>query len=244
MMGASKVGLVMFLPGCWMGSFGRNWKVSTTMKLLSINVAQPKVIVSNGKSVETGIFKMPVAGRVHVGWQNIEGDRQADLSVHGGPDKAVYAYSWENVLYWQQILRRNDLRPGTFGENLTVEGLPEQEVAIGDELEVGSARFRVTQPRFPCYKLGIALGIENFDKTFQASGRTGFYLRVLQEGSLEAGERITLIGNHETVRVTIAEFATLVRTRRVTKEQLQRVLALQALPPSRRSWVEKKLKRS
>src|SRR5690349_5669149 len=119
------------------------------MKLISINVAEPKWIVSGRHEVETGIFKEPVSGPVKVRRLNLEGDRQADLSVHGGENKAVYAYSWQNIGHWKKVLKRNDLGPGSLGENLTVEGLLDTDVSIGDQLEIGTARFRVTQPRFP-----------------------------------------------------------------------------------------------
>ena len=157
------------------------------MKVLSINVAEPRVLTVAGERVETGIFKTPVRGRIHVGTLNLEGDRQADISVHGGPDKAVYVYSWENTLFWRQALKREGLGPGSFGENLTVEELREGEVAIGDELRIGTARFQVTQPRLPCFKLALAMDLPDFPKTFLESGRTGFYLRVLEEGEIQSG---------------------------------------------------------
>lgn len=176
------------------------------MELLSINVAVPKTVVANGRRVETGIFKQPVSGPVRVGTLNLDGDRQADLSVHGGANKAVYVYSWKNVEHWRKFLQRDDLHPGSFGENLTVDELTDTEVSIGDVLEIGTARFQVTQPRLPCYKLGIALGQPDFVKIFEEGGRNGFYLRVLTEGMIQAGDKIQRISDGGANKVSVAEF--------------------------------------
>lgn len=207
------------------------------MKLISVNVSLPKVILAGQLEVETAIFKMPVDGPVKVGRLNIEGDRQADLSVHGGEFKAVYAYSRQNIEYWKKFLRRDDLRPGSFGENLTVDGLLDPEVYIGDELEIGSARFRVTQPRFPCFKLGIAMGQKEFIKTFDDSGRNGFYLSVLQEGVIEAGQEIQRIANPNPETITVAEFADIYRSRnvagqRTTSSMIRQMLQEGGIPDS------------
>ena len=203
------------------------------MKLLSVNVSLPKVVTASGERVETGIFKKPVGGPVRVRTLNLEGDLQADLSVHGGPDKAVYVYSWKNLEYWREALRRDDLGPGTFGENFTVDGLLENEVSIGDELEIGTARFLVTQPRLPCFKLGIALGRPDFPKAFHHSGRNGFYLRVLREGTVEAGDAIRKIEPSNGPGMTIAEFVRIATSKSFTAGELDRLLSLSALP---RSW--------
>ncbi len=211
------------------------------MRLLSVNVAQPTEVLVGGRQITTSILKHPVKGLVEVKKLNLQGDRQADLTVHGGPDKAVYVYSWNNALYWSQSLQRDDLRPGTFGENLTVDDLGEEDVAIGDNLVIGTATLQVTQPRRPCYKLGIALGIQGFQETFLASGRTGFYLRVLQEGALSEGDSITLVGNAEVTRVTVAELAQILHTRQATDAQVARILSLRSLPESWKSWVKRKL---
>jgi MOSC domain-containing protein YiiM len=200
------------------------------MKVISINVAMPRVVSAHGKQVETGIFKAPVSGPVVVGNLNLEGDGQADLSVHGGPDKAVYLYSWDNILHWKKALQREDLGPGSFGENLTVEGLGEDEVAIGDEFAVGTARFMVTQPRLPCFKLALALETPSITKTFLESGRTGCYLRVIQEGVIQAGDPIYPLPSRESARVTIAEYVELYRSKSATRDQVRRVLSLAALP--------------
>jgi MOSC domain-containing protein YiiM len=207
------------------------------MKVLSINVAMPRVANIHGKEVETGIFKTPVAGPVVVGELNLAGDGQADLSVHGGPDKAVYVYSWDHILHWKQALRRDDLGPGSFGENLTVEGMGEDEVAIDDEFAIGTARFVVTQPRLPCFKLALALETPSIPKTFLESGRTGYYLRVLQEGTLQAGDPIYPLPSRESARGTIAEFVKLYRVKRATREQINRILRLGALPQDWKDWL-------
>ncbi|HLY61654.1 MAG TPA: MOSC domain-containing protein [Terriglobia bacterium] len=190
------------------------------MNLISINVAVPKVVIAGKQEVSTAIFKTQVTGPVRVGKLNLEGDRQADLSVHGGEHKAVYAYSWQNIEYWKKFLHRDDLRPGSFGENLTVDGLLDTEVSIGDELQIGSARFRVTQPRFPCFKLGIAMGQKKFIKTFDDSGRNGFYLSVLQEGVIEAGNEIRRIANTNPEAITVAEFVKLYQYSRAHGENI------------------------
>ena len=210
------------------------------MKLLSINVSLPRAVSVHGKEVETGIFKIPVSGPVVARQLNLEGDGQADLTVHGGPDKAVYLYPWENVLFWRKELRRQDLGPGSFGENLTAEGLSEKEVAIGDEFAIGTARFVVTQPRLPCFKLALALETPSITKTFLESGRTGFYLRVLQEGTLQAGDPIYPLPSHEPVRITIAEFVELYRAKRASRDQIRKILSLAALPEDWKTWLTSK----
>ncbi len=161
------------------------------MKLLSVNVAQPREVEYKGKRVSTGIFKRPVAGPVMLHWEGLEGDGQADLSVHGGVDKAAYAYPIEHYAYWAEALGRDDFSPGQFGETLTIEGVLEDDIAIGDRLRIGGALLEVSQPRTPCFKLGIKMGIEGFPRQFQESGRVGFYLRVIEEGPLCAGDAIS-----------------------------------------------------
>jgi len=214
------------------------------MELLSINVAIPKVVTAYSRRVETGIFKQPVIGPVRVGTFNLEGDRQADLSVHGGANKAVYVYSWKNIEHWKKFLERDDLHPGSFGENLTLDDLADTEIFIGDELLIGTARFEVSQPRFPCYKLGIALGRPDVVKAFEESGRNGFYLRVLQEGTIRAGDKITRIANDEPGTVTIAEFANIYRARnaqgsKISSAEIARLLRLKALPEAVKSPLRK-----
>ncbi|MGD1101777.1 MAG: MOSC domain-containing protein [Terriglobia bacterium] len=200
------------------------------MKVVSINVALPRVVSVHGKQIETGIFKIPVSGPIAVNKLNLQGDGQADLAVHGGPDKAVYLYSWDNILHWKKAWQRDDLGPGSFGENLTVEGLGENEVALGDEFAIGTACFVVTQPRLPCFKLALALETPSIPKTFLESGRTGFYLRVLHEGALQAGDPIYPLPSREPAKVTIAEFVELYRIQRATRDQIRKILSLAALP--------------
>src|SRR6266436_7492816 len=163
------------------------------MKLLSVNVGLPREVEWNGKIIRTSIFKAPVSGRVRVAQLNVEGDRQSDLSVHGGIDKAVYAYPSEHYPFWRAELPGIDLPWGAFGENLTTEGLMEDSVHIGDRFRIGSAELVVTQPRMPCFKLGIRFGRPDMVKRFLRSGRTGFYLRVSQEGEVAPGDAITVV---------------------------------------------------
>ena len=171
------------------------------MKLVSVNVAEPVQVVAGNARVLTGIFKSPISGPVAVRRRNLAGDRQADLRVHGGLDKAVYAYPHEHYAHWQAELGRDDFSWGQFGENLTTEGLLENDVRIGDRYAIGSCLLEVSQPRFPCYKLGIRMNDPAFVKQFFASRRVGFYLRVIGEGTLEAGEAIERVAaGTETIR--------------------------------------------
>jgi MOSC domain-containing protein YiiM len=160
------------------------------MTLISINVGLPREIIHRGQAITTGIFKVPVAGPVWVGRLNLAGDGQADLRVHGGVDKAVYVYPFENYAFWAGELGRHDFSHGQFGENFTTRGLLEDEVNIGDVFRIGVARVQVTQPRSPCFKLGIRMGDENFPLRFATVNRTGFYLRVLEEGMVQTGDTI------------------------------------------------------
>lgn len=167
------------------------------MMLISVNVGRPRRLRAGGRVITTAIFKEPVTGPVCVRRYNLDGDRQADQRVHGGADKAVYAYPFEHYAFWAQALGRTDLAPGFFGENLTVAGLLEGEVAIGDVLRVGEAVLEVSQPRTPCYKLGLRAGSDDFPARFAESLRCGFYLRVLTEGRVQAGEPIVRIAREE-----------------------------------------------
>ncbi|MCC6797241.1 MAG: MOSC domain-containing protein [Candidatus Hydrogenedentes bacterium] len=163
------------------------------MRLVSLNLSMPKVVSGPQGPVETGIFKEPVDGRIAVRKTNLDGDGQADLRFHGGLEKAVYAYPVEHYAYWMQELQRERMPFGLFGENLTTEGLLESDVCIGDCLKIRTAVFQVTQPRVPCFKLGIKMGDPMFVKRFLRSRRSGFYLRVLQEGELGAGDSIEIV---------------------------------------------------
>jgi MOSC domain-containing protein YiiM len=161
------------------------------MKLISLNVSRPKAVAAGGgQTVLTGIFKEPVQKRVMLRTLDLDGDGQADLTVHGGPDKAVYVYPFEHYDFWQRTLKREKFQFGQFGENFTVEGMSEDTVHIGDVYRVGSAVVQVTQPRLPCYKLALKMEMPTFPNLFLSSGRSGFYLRVLQEGEVGAGDEI------------------------------------------------------
>jgi MOSC domain-containing protein YiiM len=163
------------------------------LKVLSVNVGRPRPVPTADGLVLTGIFKEPVAGRVRVGALGLDGDGQADLSVHGGETKAVYAYPSEHYAWWRADLARDDLHWGAFGENLTTEGLLEHDLGIGDRLRVGTAELVVTQPRIPCFKLGIRLERPDVVKRFLHSARSGFYFRVEREGELGAGDAIEIL---------------------------------------------------
>src|SRR6185503_20474170 len=163
------------------------------MKLISVNVGLPRDVIWHDKHVTTGIFKHPVEGRVALKKFNLDGDRQADLSVHGGEYKAVYCYPIEHYDYWKQELLGRELPMAVFGENFTTQGLTEDAGHIGDEFAIGSAQVVVTQPRLPCYKLGVRFQSDGMVKRFLASGRTGFYLAVTREGDVGAGDDINLI---------------------------------------------------
>ena len=160
------------------------------MKVISVNVGMPRIVEFRGEPVATGIFKEPVTGEVKVNEFNLEGDGQADLRVHGGLYKAVYVYPSENYGFWREQLPGVELPWGAFGENLTIDGLLESDVRPGDRLRIGSAEFAVTQPRYPCYKLGIKFGRSDMVRRFAKSGLTGFYLSVAKTGELQAGDTI------------------------------------------------------
>lgn len=161
-------------------------------RIVSVNVGVPRSVEWNFEKVTTGIFKEPVAGRLTARKLGLDGDKQADLRVHGGPEKALYAYPSEHYDYWRRELSRAAFPWGMFGENLTTQGLMEDTVRLGDEFRIGNAKVGVTQPRFPCYKLGIKFGAMAMVRKFQASGRSGFYLSVLEEGDVGAGDEVEL----------------------------------------------------
>jgi MOSC domain-containing protein YiiM len=190
--------------------------------------------------VQTGIFKTPTHGRVRVRTLNLEGDRQADLSVHGGPDKAIYAYPSEHYDYWRGEFPNMQLPWGMFGENFTTTGLLEQTVNIGDQFRVGSAMAMVTQPRVPCYKLAAKFGREDIVKRLLASGRSGFYLKVVQEGEVEAGDAIEPISRDHHA-VTVAEVARLYRDGTDQISLLQRAVQVEALPENWREHFQHRL---
>jgi MOSC domain-containing protein YiiM len=196
----------------------------------------------NGEPVSTGIFKEPVEGRVTLRRLNLDGDRQADLSVHGGLTKAVYVYPSEHYNFWKVELREMKLPPGSFGENFTTAGLHEDEVNIGDKFRIGSALVRVTEPRMPCYKLGIRFGRTDIIKKFLASERTGFYLSVLQEGEVGAGDDIELI-ERDKQAVRISDITRLFARGKRNTQLLRRAIDLEALPESWRQHFRQQLER-
>jgi len=210
------------------------------VKLVSVNVGLPKEVHRRGRTVRTSIWKTPAEGPVRVNRLNLEGDQQSDLSVHGGPEKAVYVYPSEHYDYWRRELPGMDLPWGAFGENFTTEGLLEEDVRIGDRLQVGSAEFVVTQPRMPCYKLGIRFGRDDMVKRFLQSGRTGFYLAVLREGEAVSGApiRFTRRSDHD---VTVADIAALYTQDAYNQILLRRAVDLPLLPESWRDYFRKRL---
>src|SRR5215471_10322099 len=167
------------------------------MKLISLNTGRPRDVDVHGRIVRTSIWKSPRAGRLYVSSLNIAGDQQSDLASHGGTYKAVYCYPSEHYEYWRRELPDTDLPWGVFGENLTTDGLLETDVRIGDRLAIGSAQFLVTQPRQPCFKLGIRFGRDDMVRRFVASGRSGFYVRVVHEGDIAAGDSIRFVERSE-----------------------------------------------
>jgi MOSC domain-containing protein YiiM len=210
------------------------------MKVLSVNVGLPREVSWRGRPITTGIFKEPVADRVPVRALNIDGDRQADLRVHGGADKAVYAYPSEFYELWRGERPELDFRWGQFGENLTTEGLLDGDVNVGDRFRVGTAELVVTQPRLPCYKLGIRMGRDRFVKEFLERGLLGFYLSVAREGEVGAGDRIVeLARDPRGFRVT--EVARLFSLDRDDFEGLRRAADLDVLPESWREYFRRRL---
>jgi len=210
------------------------------MKIISVNVGLPKLVLRNGEPVSTGIFKEPVAHRVRVRTLNLDGDRQADLNVHGGPEKAVYAYPHEHYPFWKRELPDMDLPLGMFGENFTTEGMLESEIHIGDRFRIGSAELMVTQPRMPCYKLGIRFGRTDMLKRFLVSERTGFYFSVLREGEVGAGDEVELIEKN-TSGVSVLDVTRLYSTDKHNLELLQRAIATEALPSGWREYFQTRI---
>lgn len=212
------------------------------MHIASVNVSMPRTVVRRRRPVRTGIFKEPVRGPVMVRTLNLEGDRQADLRVHGGPSKAVYAYPVDHYAFWRDELPDMTLTYGMFGENLSGDWPHEDAVYVGDRFRVGSAEVMVTEPRLPCYKLALKFGREDIIKRFLASGRTGFYLAVVREGTVEAGDAVALIerGEHG---VTIADITRLYAYDRRNRDLLRRAVDLPALPEAWRGYFREQLDR-
>lgn len=213
------------------------------MKIISLNVGLPREVSGKGKTVATGIFKQPVTGRLMMRRLNLDGDRQADLKVHGGAEKAVCLYPAEHYEWWRGELPEVDFTPGIFGENLTVSGLREDEVNIGDRFRIGQAEVMVTQPRLPCYKLGLRFGRDDLIKRFLESGRTGFYLAVLREGEVGAGDQVERL-SRAAEGFTVADLTSLFVRERRNPEKLRRAVSVAALPESWRDWIRQQLEDS
>jgi MOSC domain-containing protein YiiM len=215
---------------------------ASSMQVISVNVGQPRRVVWNGQIEETGIYKEAVKGRVAVRKLNLEGDSQADLTVHGGLDKAVYAYPTEHYSFWREQFPEMELPWGMFGENLTITGLLEDAVHIGDHFQVGSAKLMVTQPRIPCYKLGIKFGRDDILRRFLMSGMTGFYFAVLEEGDVAAGDSISMLHQDEH-QVTVAGIVRLYSEDKYNLDLIRRVVAVEALPEEWREYFQERFER-
>ena len=203
-------------------------------RLLSVNVGLPRDIEWKGRTVHTGIWKDPVRGRCRVRRLNLDGDGQGDLAGHGGEQRAVFVYQIESYRHWQEQLKRTDFVHGQFGENFTIEGLPDDEVCIGDRYQIGSALFEVTQPRVTCYRVGIRMNEPRMPALLTSSGRPGFYFRVLREGEVGAGDAIVKMSEAKE-RMTVAEINALLYSPDHARERLERALRIEALSPGWRS---------
>ena len=210
------------------------------MKIISVNVGLPRLVLRNDEPVSTGIFKEPVAGRIMLRTLNLDGDRQSDLSVHGGPQKAVYLYPSEHYEFWKRELPDMDLPWGMFGENFTSEGLFETATNIGDRFRIGSAEVMVTQPRMPCYKLGIRFGRADIIKRFLVSERTGFYFSVLKEGEVGAGDEFELLEKN-AAGVSVVDITRLYGSDKENIDLLRHAIATEALPESWREYFLKRI---
>jgi MOSC domain-containing protein YiiM len=210
------------------------------VKIISVNVGLPRLVLRDGEPVSTGIFKEPVTHRIMMRTLNLDGDRQADLSVHGGPEKAVYVYPSEHYEFWKHELPDMDLSWGVFGENFTTTGLLETEVNIGDKFRIGTAEVMVTQPRMPCYKLGIRFGRADIIKRFLVSERTGFYLSVLKEGEVGAGDEIELLEKNGA-GVKVVDVTRLYSSDKDNVDVLRRLITLEELPESWREYFQRRL---
>ncbi len=215
------------------------------MKLVSVNTGLPREVMWHGRSVTTGIFKQPVEGRVTLRKLNLDGDRQADLTVHGGEHKTVYCYPVEHYDFWRRELPGRELPTAIFGENFTTDGLLEESVHIGDRFSIGSAEVIVTQPRLPCYKLGVRFQSDDMVKRFLASGRTGFYLAVTHEGEVGAGDEIKVIAR-DPIGVPVSEITRLYTAKRYGDGEvssIRRALRVAALPESWKGYFQERMQK-
>lgn len=210
------------------------------MKLISLNVGLPRIVESNGEPVTTGIFKEPKQGPVMLRKLNLDGDRQADLTVHGGVSKAVYGYPVEHYEFWRRELPDMELPFGMFGENFTTEGMREDTLNVGDRFRIGEAELMVTEPRLPCYKLGIKFGRSDILRRFLQSRRTGFYFAVVKEGQVEAGDEIELL-SRDSNNITIADITRVYAFEKDDVDTLRRAVKLEALSESWREYFQKQI---
>lgn len=210
------------------------------MKLISLNVARPRLIFYRGTTINTGIFKQPVSGPVQLRTLNLDGDRQADLSVHGGPYKAVYGYPSEHYAFWKQQFPDADLPWGMFGENFTTEGLSEEELHIGDRLQIGAAIVMVRQPRTPCYKLAAKFQRDDMIPRFLQSGRSGFYFSVEQEGTVAAEDSFAFL-SRQPEAVTVAEINQLFARDKYNRALLEKAIATPSLPEDWRGYFSQRI---
>lgn len=207
------------------------------MKLVSLNVGKPREFNWMGKLVRTSIFKNPVTDRRQVSFLNIEGDQQSDLNVHGGINKAVYAYDLSHYDHWKNILHRDDWQHGMFGENLTTSGLNDDEVKIGSVYQIGTAKFQVIQPRFPCFKLNIRFGLPNMTERFMEEQRNGIYFKVVDEGAIQVSDEIKLVES-SPYDVTVADYVECYYSKGSNKSILKRLLSFPGLPERHRTVFE------
>ena len=215
--------------------------VSDQMKVLSVNIGVPRAVAINGTPVMTGIYKEPVAEKIKLQTLGLAGDGQADSRVHGGIYKAIYSYPVEHYDYWKRELGRNDFVFGQFGENLTISGLTEDNVHIGDMFRIGDVLLEVTQPRVPCFKLAHRLNLPEFPKLFTASGRTGFYQRVLAEGEVSAGDKLERVKT-DARGVTVREMMRLMHIDREDFSMIERAVNIPALTPGWRDELKERLR--
>jgi MOSC domain-containing protein YiiM len=215
------------------------------MNLMSVNTGLPRDVIWHGRKVTTGIFKRPIDGRVAVARLNLDGDRQADLTVHGGQHKAVYCYPLEHYDYWKGELPNRELPMAVFGENFTTVGLTEDSVHLGDRFSIGSAQFVVTQPRLPCYKLGVRFQSDDMVRRFLASGRTGFYFAVTREGDVGAGDVVTATSRDPNA-VAISEITRLYVATTYSPDDVaavRRAMQVEALPESWKDYFRERLEK-
>jgi MOSC domain-containing protein YiiM len=212
------------------------------MKILSVNVGFPRKVLFNGQIITTAIFKDPVKGPIMLRKLNLDGDKQADLTVHGGLDKAVYSYPAEHYAYWRKQFPNTDLVWGIFGENFTTEGLLEDAVNVGDQFQIGSAKLVATQPRMPCYKLGVRFGQMDVIRRFMVSGRPGIYFKVLTEGEVQTGDKIKIIRRDKN-NVTVKDIVSLYIARNDIDniETMKRATKIRDLPEGWRYEFQQKI---